>query len=266
MRLPRTPADDAGARALADRGLDRLRPSGAEDQRRAPRQQLPGQPGALEGRRGGRDQRSRRLAAVDRPRAEPATVLRGPDRLARRAGHVAGDPRDLPPAAPCRGRVRLRAGRRRQLRGRGPCRRLQLQPAGGRDQRRLRVSLAVHGARAARDPHPPGAGRRGDAERRSRGHPGANDAPVAAGTRRLSHDRPRHRPAGWLRRSGADPAHLLRGRGADGDSPRDPRRCEGPLRDALLRQPQALRPAPDRHLPRAAGGPREVHLQVQLDP
>ena len=266
LRLSRTPADGPGARAPADRGLDRLRAPGAADQRRAARQQLPGRPGGVEGRRGGRGASPRHPAAVDRPRPGPPAVLRDPARLARRAGDVAGDPGDLPPAAARRGRVRLRAGRGRQLRGRGARRRLQPQSPGGRDQRRLRLPLAVHGAGAARDPHPSGAGRRGRAERRSRGPPGADGAPVAAGARRLPHDRPRRRPAGRLRRGGAHPADLLRGRGADGDPPGDPRRREGPLRDAVLRQPQAVRPAPDRHLPRAAGGPRQVDLQVELDP
>ena len=163
-------------------------------------------------------------------------------------------------------RVRLRAGRGRQLRGRGPRRGLQPQPAGGRDQRRVRVPVAVHGAGPARDPHPPGAGRRVRAAGRSRDPAGADGAPLAAGARRLPHDRPRRRAAGRLRRGGADPADLLRGRGADGDPPGHPRRREGPLRDAVLRQPQALRPAPDRHVPRAADRPRQVDLQVELDP
>ena len=221
---------------------------------------------ALEGRRGGGDPRARHPPPVDRARPGATAVLRDPARLARRAGHVAGDPRDVPAAAARRGRLRVRAGRGRELRGRGPGRGLQPEPAGGRDQRRVRVPLAVHGAGPARDPHPPGAGRRVGAAGRSRDPAGPDGAPVAAGARRLPHDRPRRRPAGGLRRGGADPADLLRGRGADGDPPGDPRRREGPLRDAVLRQSQELRPAPDRHVPRAAGGPREVDLQVQLDP
>ena len=136
------------------------------------------------------------LPAVDRPRPEPAAVLRDAVRLARRAGDVAGDPGDVPPAAPRRGRVRLRAGRRRQLRGRGPRRGLQLQPAGGRDQRRLRVPLAVHGAGAARDPHPPGAGRRVRAERRSRDPPGA-DWCAAGGRSWTSISRPTATSPSW---------------------------------------------------------------------
>ena len=149
LRLSRAEADGAGARAPADRRPDGLRPPGAADQRRAAHQQLPRQPRGLEGGGGDRGALHRHPAAVDRPRSEPKALLRGPDGLARRAFDVAGDPGDLPAAAPCRGRVRLRAGRRRQLRGRSPRHRVQLQPAGGRDQRRLRVPLAVHRAGSA---------------------------------------------------------------------------------------------------------------------
>ena len=85
--------------------------------------------------------------------------------------------RDVPAAAPRRGRVRLRARRGRELRGCGPGRGLQPEPPGGRDQRRLRVPLAVHGAGPARDPHPPGAGRRVRAAGRSRDPSGADGAP-----------------------------------------------------------------------------------------
>ena len=41
---------------------------------------------------------------------------------------------------------------------------------------------------------------------------------------------------------------------------------DGALRDAVLRQPQAVRAAPDRHLPRAADRARQVDLPVELDP
>ena len=115
---------------------------------------------ALEGRRGGGDPRARHPPAVDRARPGATAVLRDPARLAGGAGHVAGDPRDVPAAATRRGRFRVRARRRRQLRGRGPGRGLQPEPPGGGDQRRVRLPLAVHGAGPARDPHPPGAGRR----------------------------------------------------------------------------------------------------------
>ena len=186
-------SDGAGPRASEGRRLDWLRASRAEDQRRASRQQLPGRPGALEDRGRGRCPPARHPAPVDRPRPGPPSVLRDPVGLARRAGHVARNPGDLPPAAAGRGRVRLRAGGRRQLRGRGAGRRLQREPSGGRDQRRLRVPVAVHDARAARDPEPPGAGRRVRAGRGSRHPPGADGPPVAAGARRLSHDRPRRR-------------------------------------------------------------------------
>ena len=39
-----------------------------------------------------------------------------------------------------------------------------------------------------------------------------------------------------------------------------------PLRDAVLRQPEEVRAAADRHLPRAADRARQVDLQVELDP
>src|SRR5207253_3251590 len=70
------------------------------------------------------------------------------------------------------------------------------------------------------------------------------------------------RRAGRLGRGRADQAHLLRRRGADGDPPGDPRRREGSLRDAVLRQPQALRPASYRHLPRAAGRAGQVRSEA----
>ena len=46
----------------------------------------------------------------------------------------------------------------------------------------------------------------------------------------------------------------------------DPRRHQGPLRNAVLRQPEEVRAAPDRHLPRAADRARQVGVQVELDP
>ena len=57
--------------------------------------------------------------------------------------------RRLPATAPRRGPVRLRTGHRRQLRGRCPRNRVQLQPAGSRDQRRIRVPLSVQRADTA---------------------------------------------------------------------------------------------------------------------
>ena len=81
---------------------------------------------------------------------------------------------------------------------------------------------------------------------------------------------PRHRPqrggARRLGRGGLHPARVLRARGDARDPPRDPRGDRGPLRHAVLRQPEEIRPAPDRHLPRAARGARQVDLQVELDP
>ncbi len=71
--------------------------------------------------------------------------------------------------------------------------------------------------------------------------------------------------------AGADEAAGIRrvfygARGDARDPPRDPRRHQGPLRDAVLRQPEEVRAAPDRHLPRAADRARQVDLQVELDP
>ena len=68
------------------------------------------------------------------------------------------------------------------------------------------------------------------------------------------------------RRDGAGASHVPSHRGADGDAPVHPRRSEGPLRDAVFRQPEALRAAPDRHLPRAAHRARQIRVQLQLDP
>ena len=45
-----------------------------------------------------------------------------------------------------------------------------------------------------------------------------------------------------------------------------PRRRQRPLRHAVLRQPQEVRAAADRHLPRAAHRPRQVGVPVELDP
>ena len=58
LRLPRTEADGAAARAPADRRLDGFRPPGAADQQRAVDQQLPRQHRGVEGGGGGRESRS----------------------------------------------------------------------------------------------------------------------------------------------------------------------------------------------------------------
>ena len=267
LRLSRARSDGAGPRASEDRRLDRLRASRAEDQRRASRQQLPGRPGALEGRGRGRCPPARRPAAVDRPRPGPPAVLRDPVRLARRAGHVARNPGDLPPAAAGRGRVRLRAGRRRQLRGRGARRRLQREPSGGRDQRRLRVPVAVHDARAARDPaaarcrspSPRGAGISAPSWRRWSAGGGRSSTSTSRPT------------ATSPQLAGSDEAAPIRRIFYDVEEPMEIHLAildgvKRPLRDALLRQPQEVRAAPDRHLPRAADRARQVDLQVELDP
>ena len=62
------------------------------------------------------------------------------------------------------------------------------------------------------------------------------------------------------------PPRLLRGRGAARDPPLDPLRRGRAQRDAVLRQPEEVRAEAGRHLPRAAGGARQVDLQVELDP
>ena len=126
-----------------------FRPPGAADQQRAADQQLPRQLRGVEGRGGGRGAPHRHPAAVDRPRSKPKALFRSADGFARRAFDVAGDPGGLPTTAPRRGPVRLRTGHRRQLRGCGPRHGVQLQPAGGRDQRRIRVPLSVQRAGAA---------------------------------------------------------------------------------------------------------------------
>ena len=59
--------------------------------------------------------------------------------------------------------------------------------------------------------------------------------------------------------------YLLLGRRTAGTASRHPRRCSGSLRDAVLRQPQEIRPAPDRNLPRSPDRARQVRIQVGLD-
>ena len=150
-----------------------------------------------------------------------------------------------------------------------PRRHLQLQRAGGRDLRRLPVPLPPRPAGDARVPARASA--RVDpasiAARRAR--PPRSRATIKnypAGARHLPAHRPRRRDAGRQRGGRADPAHLLRRRRADGDPPRDPRRRQRPLRHALTSPTSRNTPAPDRHLPRAADRPRQVHLPVELDP
>ena len=46
----------------------------------------------------------------------------------------------------------------------------------------------------------------------------------------------------------------------------DPRRRQRPLRDAVFQQPEEVRAAPDRNVPRAAHRPRQVGVPVELDP
>ena len=264
---PGPASDGAGPGASEGRRLDWLRAPGAADQRRASRQQLPGRPGALEDRRGRRCPPARRPAPVDRSGPGPPPVLRDPDRLARRAGHVARNPGDLPPAAAGRGRVRLRAGGRRQLRGRGAGRGLQREPSGGRDQRRLRVPVAVHDARrCARS-----------SSRQVQVAESARDGDLGTLLARMVR---RWRPEldvylttdrDVARLAGSDEAAPIRRIFYGVEEPMEIHLAildgrEGPLRDAVLRQSEEVRPAPDRHVSRAADRPREVDLQVQLDP
>ena len=164
-------------------------------------------------------------------------------------------------------RVRGRAGHRRQLRGRGAGGARQLQHPGGGDVRRLRLRVADPACRPARaDRGLPAAGRRG-ARRRSR-HAAFARACAPSGPSSTSTSPP---TATSRQLAGADEAAGIRrvfygARGAAGAAPRDPRRHQGPLRDAVLRQPEEVRAAPDRHLPRAADRARQVDLQVELDP
>ena len=236
-------SDGAGARAPAGRRLDRLRAAGAADQRRASRQQLPGRPGALEGRRGGRGPPARRPAAVDRPRPGPR-------------GRTSRSCSSRPPSGPCGPEIRETFRRLRRAEDEfvyepvvvGSFEDAVLAVVFNHNLQAVVISdgfgypsqYTMPGA--ARDPHPPGAGRR----RRARS--GDLGTLLAQMVRRwrpeldvyLTTDRD-VAAARRLRRGGADPAHLLRGRGADGDPPGDPRRREGPLRDAVLRQPQEVR-------------------------
>ena len=153
LRLSRARSDGAGPRAPEGRRLDRLRASRAADQRRASRQQLPRRPGALEGRGRGRCPPARRPAA----RRSAA---------ARAAGRTSRSCSSRPPSGPCGPEIRETFRRLRRVEDEfvyepvvvGSFEDAVLavvfnsEPPGGRDQRRLRLPLAVHDARAARDP------------------------------------------------------------------------------------------------------------------
>ena len=112
-----------------------------------------------------------------------------------------------------------------------------------------RLSLDSEGSRVGRQRPAAGGGRQA----------------LPAGAR---HHRARRQEArGDDRRPGGrgHPPHLLRGRGAARDPPLDPLRRRRAQRDAVLRQPQEVRAEAGRHLSRAAGGARQVDLQVELD-
>ena len=86
--------------------------------------------------------------------------------------------------------------------------------------------------------------------------------------------RARHHPARRPEAGGDDfgsggrrhPARVLRSRRAARDPPLDPLGRGRAQRDAVLRQPEEVRAEAGRHLPRPAGGARQVDLQVGLDP
>ena len=145
---------------------------------------------------------------------------------------------------------------------------VQHQRAGGRALRRLPVPLAPRPAGHAGVPAAP---RRASIRRRL--EPGALATSLARTVKSLRPeldiylltDRAVEQLAG-SRRGRADPAHVPQRRGADGAAPLHPRRRERPLRDAVLQQPQEVRAAPHRHVPRAAHRARQVGLPLELDP
>ena len=59
---------------------------------------------------------------------------------------------------------------------------------------------------------------------------------------------------------------LLFGRGTAGAASCHSGRRPGSVRYAILRQSEEIRPAPNRHFPRAADRPRQIGFQVRLDP
>ena len=82
----------------------------------------------------------------------------------------------------------------------------------------------------------------------------------------ISYHRPHVEDIGSQQGSLGSAAHLLCGRGAARAASCNPRGRAGSLRHAILRQPQEIRAAADRHVPRAADRARQVDLQVRLDP
>ncbi len=209
------------------------------------------------------------------PKILPPSIGRGQARkpycevlivIAGRALGLGRGARRHPQAAARHRPVRGRAGGGRQLRGRAAGDLRQLQHPGSGDVRRLRLWVADPAAdlRELLAAHLPqaAAARDGDLVHAAR----ARSARHPARARRLPLHRPRRRQAGRRRRGGGHPARVLRAGGDARAASRDPRGPCGPLRDALLRQPQEVRAAPDRHLPRPADRTRQVDLQVELDP
>ena len=133
--------------------------------------------------------------------------------------------------------------------------------------RRHTGAVAARRAAAARFPHHPSRSRHVEScAARNRRDAGAAHQAHPPRARHLPADRP---AGGKARgRSGGldDPARVLRSRGVDGGAPQHPRRRRRPLFHAAFRQPQALRRAADRHVPRAADRARQVDHEVELDP
>ncbi len=266
LRLSRRAAALDAAPADRDRRRRGGREPVAADLRRDPDPGLQARHRRLGGRRAARRGAARAQPHDDAAPAGASALFRDARRLARRRRPRAAAGGRAAPPAPGGGRLRLRGGAGRQLRGRGL--RHPAQP-GHRlrdDLRGLRLRLAPRRAGAAQRA---GRGRLRRRPRRRRRHgagPRLRPEAAAAGPRRLPSLRPprrthRRRPA--RRRN---PPRALLGRGAPGAAPLGPRRRRRPLPHALLRQPEEVCDAADQHLPRAADRPRQVGVQVRLDP
>ena len=164
------------------------------------------------------------------------------------------------------GRVRLRARVRRLVRGRGAGRDPQHQPRVGGDLRRLPLRVVARRA-AAEERAVVQAVSRHEGPRVGRQRPAAGGGRQALPAGARHHRARRQEARGDDRGPGGrgHPPHLLRGRGAARDPPLDPLRRRRAQRDAVLRQPQEVRAEAGGNLSRAAGGARQVDLQVELD-
>ena len=196
-----------------------------------------------------------------------ATLLRGVVRDAHATLALGRTRAADPEAAAQPGPVRLRAGVRRLVRGRGAGRDPQHQPRVGGDLRRLPLRVVARRA-AAEERAVVQAVARPEGPRVGRQRPDAGGGREALPAGARHHPARRQEARGDDRRPGGrgNPPHLLRGRGAARDPPLDPLRRRRAQRDAVLRQPEEVRAEAGRHLPRAAGGARQVDLQVELDP